>query len=136
MHSWAKATCEPGAARSTAAPTGRRVPRRSGGRRPARPPTPRSRGWRERALVGRRADPAPRGLRHGAATRRGPRARRAVADYAQGRHEIGPVAAGGRYAGAANGDADLVFALTLLDLPERRGVVEQILRARRSGTPP
>ncbi len=53
-----------------------------------------------------------------------------------GPHEIGPVAAGGRYAGAANGDADLVFALTLLDLPERRGVVEQILGARRSGTPP
>lgn len=53
-----------------------------------------------------------------------------------GPHEIGPVAAGGRYAGAANGDADLVFALTLLDLPERRRVVEGILRARRSGTPP
>lgn len=47
-----------------------------------------------------------------------------------GEHEIGPVAAGGRYDGAANGSTDLVYQLTLLDRGERRKVVEQILRAR------
>ncbi len=47
-----------------------------------------------------------------------------------GEHEIGPVAAGGRYDGAANGSTDMVYQLTLLDRAERRQVVEQILRAR------
>ncbi|HYL53979.1 MAG TPA: hypothetical protein VEU73_00235 [Gemmatimonadales bacterium] len=47
-----------------------------------------------------------------------------------GEHEIGPVAAGGRYDGAANGSTDMVYQLTLLDRAERRKVVEQILRAR------
>ncbi|HET7296949.1 MAG TPA: hypothetical protein VFI66_07380 [Gemmatimonadales bacterium] len=44
-----------------------------------------------------------------------------------GEHEIGPVAAGGRYQGAANGESDLVYHLTLLDLAERRAVVERLL---------
>jgi len=44
-----------------------------------------------------------------------------------GEHEIGPVAAGGRYDGAANGASDLVYQLTLLDLAERRAVIERIL---------
>lgn len=47
-----------------------------------------------------------------------------------GEHEIGPVAAGGRYDGAANGSTDVVYQLTLLDRAERRKVVEQILRSR------
>ena len=47
-----------------------------------------------------------------------------------GEHEIGPVAAGGRYDGAANGSSDLVYQLTLLDLAQRRQVVEEILRTR------
>jgi len=47
-----------------------------------------------------------------------------------GEHEIGPVAAGGRYDGAANGTSDLVYQMTLLDLAQRRQVVEQILRTR------
>ena len=51
-----------------------------------------------------------------------------------GAHEIGPVAAEGRYDGAPNGTSDLVFQLTLLDRAERRRVVEQILRTR--STPP
>ena len=52
-----------------------------------------------------------------------------------GEHEIGPVAAGGRYDGAANGSTDLVYQLTLLDRAERRRVVEQILRARAAPAP-
>ena len=51
-----------------------------------------------------------------------------------GAHEIGPVAAEGRYDGAPNGTSDLVFQLTLLDLTERRHVVQEILRTR--STPP
>ena len=47
-----------------------------------------------------------------------------------GAHEIGPVAAEGRYDGAPNGTSDLVFQLTLLDLAERRHVVQEILRTR------
>ena len=47
-----------------------------------------------------------------------------------GEHEIGPVAAGGRYDGAANGTSDLVYQMTLIDLAQRRQVVEQILRTR------
>lgn len=49
-----------------------------------------------------------------------------------GEHEIGPVAAGGRYQGAANGESDLVYHLTLLDLAERRALVEHLL----GGSPP
>src|ERR671923_474654 len=45
-------------------------------------------------------------------------------------HEIGPVAAEGRYDGAPNGTSDLVFQLTLLDLTERRHTVQEILRTR------
>jgi len=52
-----------------------------------------------------------------------------------GEHEIGPVAAGGRYDGAANGSTDLVYQLTLLDRVERRRVVEQILRGRGAPAP-
>ena len=52
-----------------------------------------------------------------------------------GEHEIGPVAAGGRYDGAANGATDVVYQLTLLDLPQRRQVIEQILSARRASPP-
>ena len=52
-----------------------------------------------------------------------------------GAHEIGPVAAEGRYDGAPNGTSDLVFQLTLLDLAERRHVVQEILRTR-SAPPP
>jgi hypothetical protein len=48
-----------------------------------------------------------------------------------GAHEIGPVAAEGRYDGAPNGTSDLVFQLTLLDVAERRRVVQEILRTRR-----
>jgi hypothetical protein len=48
-----------------------------------------------------------------------------------GTHEIGPVAAEGRYDGAPNGTSDLVFQLTLLDVAERRRVVQEILRTRR-----
>jgi hypothetical protein len=48
-----------------------------------------------------------------------------------GAHEIGPVAAEGRYDGAPNGTSDLVFQLTLLDLAERRRAVQEILRTRR-----
>ncbi len=44
-----------------------------------------------------------------------------------GEHEIGPVAAGGRYDGAANGASDLVYQFTLLDRAQRRAVVEHIL---------
>ncbi len=44
-----------------------------------------------------------------------------------GEHEIGPVAAGGRYQGAADGASDLVYNLTLLDLAQRREAVRQIL---------
>lgn len=51
-----------------------------------------------------------------------------------GEHEIGPVAAGGRYDGAANGASDLVYQLTLLDLVERRAVIERIL-LRSSASP-
>jgi len=51
-----------------------------------------------------------------------------------GKREIAPVADGARYDGAANGTSDLVYQLTLLDLAERRRVVEQILRTR--STPP
>lgn len=52
-----------------------------------------------------------------------------------GEHEIGPVAAGGRYDGAANGASDFVYQLTLLDLPQRRQVIEQILSARGASPP-
>lgn len=52
-----------------------------------------------------------------------------------GEHEIGPVAAGGRYDGAANGSTDVVYQLTLLDRAERRRVVEQILRAGAAPAP-
>ena len=52
-----------------------------------------------------------------------------------GEHEIGPVAAGGRYDGAANGSTDLVYQLTLLDRAERRRVVEQIFRGRAAPAP-
>jgi hypothetical protein len=45
-------------------------------------------------------------------------------------HEIGPVAAEGRYDGAPNGTSDVVFQLTLLDLTERRHAVQEILRTR------
>jgi hypothetical protein len=51
-----------------------------------------------------------------------------------GEHEIGPVAAGGRYDGAANGASDLVYQLTLLDRAQRRAVVERIL-SRSSPSP-
>jgi hypothetical protein len=47
-----------------------------------------------------------------------------------GKREVGGVTDGARYDGAANGMSDLVYQLTLLDLPERRQVVEQILRTR------
>lgn len=50
-------------------------------------------------------------------------------------HEIGPVAAGGRYDGAPNGASDLVYQLTLLDLAERRRVVQEILKTRRTARP-
>ena len=53
-----------------------------------------------------------------------------------GEHEIGPVAAGGRYEGAANGASDRVYQLTLLTPIERRRVIEQILAARRAPSPP
>jgi len=46
------------------------------------------------------------------------------------KHEVGGVVDGARYDGAANGTSDLVYQLTLLDLAERRQVVEQILRTR------
>ncbi len=52
-----------------------------------------------------------------------------------GEHEIGPVAAGGRYDGAPNGASDLVYQLTLLDREQRRQVIELILR-RRAESPP
>ena len=52
-----------------------------------------------------------------------------------GEHEIGPVAAGGRYDGAANGATDVVYQLTLLDLAQRRQVITEILRERRGATP-
>ena len=52
-----------------------------------------------------------------------------------GEHEIGPVAAGGRYDGAANGASDFVYQLTLLDLPQRRHVIEQLLSARGASPP-
>ena len=52
-----------------------------------------------------------------------------------GEHEIGPVAAGGRYDGAANGSSDVVYQLTLLDRAERRRVMEQILGARAAPPP-
>jgi hypothetical protein len=52
-----------------------------------------------------------------------------------GAHEIGPVAAGGRYDGAANGATDVVYQLTLLDLAQRRRVVTEILRARAAPAP-
>lgn len=52
-----------------------------------------------------------------------------------GRHEIGPVAAEGRYDGAPNGTSDLVFQMTLLDLAERRQVVQEILRTRSTAPP-
>ena len=52
-----------------------------------------------------------------------------------GKREIGPVTDGARYDGAANGTSDLVYQLTLLDLPERRRVVEQILRTRTAPPP-
>jgi hypothetical protein len=51
-----------------------------------------------------------------------------------GEHEIGPVAAGGRYDGAANGASDLVYQLTLLDRAQRRAVVERLL-SRSSPSP-
>lgn len=51
-----------------------------------------------------------------------------------GTHEIAPVAAEGRYDGAPNGASDLVYQLTLLNLAERRQVVQEILRTR--STPP
>src|SRR5438132_12928160 len=47
-----------------------------------------------------------------------------------GKREVGGVTDGARYDGAANGMSDLVYQLTLLDLPERRQVLEQILRTR------
>jgi len=53
-----------------------------------------------------------------------------------GRHEIGPVAAEGRYDGAPNGTSDLVFQMTLLDLAERRQIVQEILRTRSTAPPP
>jgi len=49
------------------------------------------------------------------------------------KRDVGGVVDGARYDGAANGTSDLVYQLTLLDLAERRQVVEQILRTR---TPP
>ena len=52
-----------------------------------------------------------------------------------GKREIAPVADGARYDGAANGTSDLVYQLTLLDLAERRRVVEQILRTRSTSPP-
>ncbi|HET7380331.1 MAG TPA: hypothetical protein VFJ24_09845 [Gaiellales bacterium] len=52
-----------------------------------------------------------------------------------GEHEIGPVAAGGRYDGAPNGASDRVYQLTLLDLTERRRVVQEILKTRRAARP-
>ncbi len=52
-----------------------------------------------------------------------------------GKHEIGPVAAEGRYDGAPNGTSDLVFQMTLLDLAERRQVVQEILRTRSTAPP-
>jgi hypothetical protein len=52
-----------------------------------------------------------------------------------GEHEIGPVAAGGRYDGAANGSTDVVYQLTLLDRAERRKVVQQILETRAAPAP-
>jgi len=50
--------------------------------------------------------------------------------------EIGPIGDRGRYEGAANGASDVVYQLTLLDLPERREVVERILRLERAESPP
>jgi hypothetical protein len=52
-----------------------------------------------------------------------------------GEHEIGPVAAGGRYDGAANGSTDVVYQLTLLNRAERRKVVQQILGTRAAPAP-
>lgn len=52
-----------------------------------------------------------------------------------GEHEIGPVAAGGRYDGAANGSTDLVYQLTLLDLAQRRAVVAQLLARKQTPSP-
>jgi len=52
-----------------------------------------------------------------------------------GEHEIGPVAAGGRYDGAPNGASDVVYQLTLLDLAQRRQVVQEILRTRNAPRP-
>ena len=46
------------------------------------------------------------------------------------RREVGAIVDGARYDGAANGTSDVVYQLTLLDLSERRRVVEQILRTR------
>lgn len=53
-----------------------------------------------------------------------------------GEHEIGPVAAGGRYDGAPNGTSDVVYQLTLLDLAQRRQVVQEILQTRNTAPPP
>jgi hypothetical protein len=47
-----------------------------------------------------------------------------------GTREVGAVTDAARYDGAANGTSDVVYQLTLLDLSERRRVVEQILRTR------
>jgi len=47
-----------------------------------------------------------------------------------GRREVGPMVDGARYDGAANGTSDVVYQLTLLDLSERRRVLEEILRTR------
>ena len=52
-----------------------------------------------------------------------------------GPHEIGPVAAGGRYDGAPNGASDLVYPLTLLSLAERRQVIERILHVPAAAPP-
>src|SRR2546430_6193954 len=46
------------------------------------------------------------------------------------RREGGAVVDRARYDGAANGTSDVVHQLTLLDLSDRRRVVEQILRTR------
>jgi hypothetical protein len=47
-----------------------------------------------------------------------------------GRREVGAMVDGARYDGAANGTSDVVYQLTLLDLSERRRVLEEILRTR------
>jgi len=52
-----------------------------------------------------------------------------------GTREVGGVVDGARYDGAANGTSDLVYQLTLLDLSERRQVVEHILRTRTAPPP-